>query len=1030
MNQKILYLLVSIFTIVWATNLPKTPQEKDSGGPSRNQPKFNHSKQSAFHKVVPKSSKQSDKIKTNEVEADQSKQSDKIKTNEVEADQSKQSDKIETNEVEADQSKQSDKIETNEVEADQSKQSDKNETNEVEADQSKQSDKIETNEMEADQSKQSDKIETNEMEADQNQTDRMELSAKKSSHAQTSSNESSKRQPDKSGDEPNQSSEATLSVGENENEPGKRRRLANKQQMRQMDESIDGEGNEKMDAEMAGDAAPSDRRRKAVASTDRSINSEPPKNTENSPAPSMSHHQLESQIRQQSQQLIQLDQKMEKILRMLPEQQQRSQAQQQHHQQAQQEQQVHEPQQLPQPQSLQHSTWLQRYNRMLGGQSLQSSADAQQQSQVQNQQQAKMKNFLAQLKQHNQLQQPSQSQIQPTQLQSGSIQHSPQRQRQSPRSMAQHQLHPLASLPTPMPQLQVSSLSMPQLQGSSLSMPQQRASSSSMPLPLPQQRPSPSSSMPLPQQRPSSSSMPLLQQRPSSSSMPLPQQRPSSSSMPLLQQRPSSSSMPLLQQRPSSSSMPLPQQRPSSSSMPLPQQRPSSSSMPLPQQRTSSSSSMLQQQLTHQLHHSQTVHELVKQKQQELPIPPVVGGILESSANNSMQQPVDKGKQHSARVGAVGQLPTPTSAPSFALPGTSDQLLPVNLAVNEAGTSSNAEQTTVSLRKLYLMIVEAIVKRAAMKSISIIQLSLKNYGCVGHPALVGLNFVSPEHANKLAMAIDVVKVAETNTAQFVIDQMKKENADAQITQILEEIGEECADFERHMKARTANWEDAKNQQMLRENNFLLAFGRLYYKLFFLLTTAFGPNALQQESDVKKLLVWTDTMRKEIFKNLKNSEAQNPEVSKWCESLFQLEITNDLAKLAIKLTGYAAENNAMFNSFVVCKLTALLDTIVTRTNSLIPRQDMRETANLNNLVLISALFRKLIADFETANNDVIRLAKLREESKSAQNILELCLSLLDAKFNEFKKNALDTINALDVIRKGITEVDEGANAQSK
>uniref|UniRef100_A0A183C7U5 XRN2-binding (XTBD) domain-containing protein n=1 Tax=Globodera pallida TaxID=36090 RepID=A0A183C7U5_GLOPA len=61
--------------------------------------------------------------------------------------------------------------------------------------------------------------------------------------------------------------------------------------------------------------------------------------------------------------------------------------------------------------------------------------------------------------------------------------------------------------------------------------------------------------------------------------------------------------------------------------------------------------------------------------------------------------------------------------------------------------------------------------------------------------------------------------------------MKKENADSpKITQILEEIGEESADFERHMKARTANWEAAKNQQMIRENNFLLAFGRLYCKL--------------------------------------------------------------------------------------------------------------------------------------------------------------------------------------------------------
>uniref|UniRef100_A0A183C7U7 DUF4116 domain-containing protein n=1 Tax=Globodera pallida TaxID=36090 RepID=A0A183C7U7_GLOPA len=249
----------------------------------------------------------------------------------------------------------------------------------------------------------------------------------------------------------------------------------------------------------------------------------------------------------------------------------------------------------------------------------------------------------------------------------------------------------------------------------------------------------------------------------------------------------------------------------------------------------------------------------------------------------------------------------------------------------------------------------------------------------------------------MATAIDVVKAAETNTAQFVIDQMKKENADSpQITQILEEIGEESADFERHMKAaRTANWEAAKNQQMFRENNFLLAFG----------------------------------------------QAQNPEALKWCESLFQLELTNDLAKLAIEIafppnslnawiSSGRTENNTMFNSFAVCKLTALIDTIVTRTHSLIPRQDMREAANLNNLVLISALFHKLIADFETANNDVIRLAKLREESKSAQNILKLCLSVLDAKFNEFKKHALDTISAMDVIRKGITEDDEGANAQSK
>uniref|UniRef100_A0A183BT12 Mediator of RNA polymerase II transcription subunit 15-like n=1 Tax=Globodera pallida TaxID=36090 RepID=A0A183BT12_GLOPA len=111
----------------------------------------------------------------------------------------------------------------------------------------------------------------------------------------------------------------------------------------------------------------------------------------------------------------------------------------------------------------------------------------------------------------------------------------------------------------------------------------------------------------------------------------------------------------------------------------------------------------LQQQI-HQLHHSQAFHELVKQKQQELfilqqkkdrltrwPMPPFVGGILESSANNSIQQPVDKGKQHLAKVGAVGQLSTPISASSFALPGISDQLLPVNLAVNEAGTSTKIQ---------------------------------------------------------------------------------------------------------------------------------------------------------------------------------------------------------------------------------------------------------------------------------------------------------------------------------------------------
>uniref|UniRef100_A0A914I2E5 Uncharacterized protein n=1 Tax=Globodera rostochiensis TaxID=31243 RepID=A0A914I2E5_GLORO len=482
---------------------------------------------------------------------------------------------------------------------------------------------------------------------------------------------------------------------------------------------------------------------------------------------------------------------------------------------------------------------------------------------------------------------------------------------------------------------------------------------------------------------------------------------------------------------------------------------------PLMQEQQSQLQNQYQQQakMMNLLEQLQQHNKLQQPSQSQIQPTQLQSGSIQHSAQRQKQSP------------RYLQQPNQNKSTSFALPGTSDQLLPVNLAVNEAGASNYAEQPSDAGLKLYLEEIGAFVKRAAMKSFSIIQLSLKNYGYHGRAALVELNFLNAE-AKKLAIAIDVVKVAETNTAQFVIDQMKKENTDAQITQILEEIGEECADFERHMKARTA-------REVVRMTNFLMAFARLYNKLYILLNNAFEPNALQGESEFKQLLDWTEKMKNEIYKKLRDLLKQNDEASKWCVNFFRLSEAIETAKLAflmalpmsstnewikngfgwsvldeimlsrIKLEesleycddklwigsnymnlirkhiGYAAKNNIKFSDYALNKLVDFLSQIVLSINPLIQRQESNEPkqAQLCNLVLFPALFRKLIADFETPDYDVIWLTKLKDERKSALKILKLSVMLLDAKF----KKEFETISKLDRIRTGILS-GEGSNSK--
>ncbi|KAL3095668.1 hypothetical protein niasHT_023343 [Heterodera trifolii] len=304
---------------------------------------------------------------------------------------------------------------------------------------------------------------------------------------------------------------------------------------------------------------------------------------------------------------------------------------------------------------------------------------------------------------------------------------------------------------------------------------------------------------------------------------------------------------------------------------------------------------------------------------------------------------------------------------------------------------------------------------------------------------------------------------------------------ALIVQILDEISMEIESFDSNVPSSSNSASPVERAAYHQKKRFLFANYRLSHKLSKLLSATAqqlkdglreAPNHFQQSHQ------WVTTMDKKLRQILEKFEKQNghDESVHWCSNLFRLEDAIESAKLALliafppnslnewiknggkwemlngivdeamfnefwayyddkastessfidKIQKYS-ENDyyGMFSEFEVNYLRNLANQI---SQNVFVSKPLTVQTNILNLTITLAILQKIIVELEI-NPNLFILESVKSDKEIATSFLQLCVSLLDAKFDKFHNQVLARLNEFDRIRKGILD-GQGQNSKSK